>query len=153
MIINNTIVKYQANGEWKETSIDSFNYLFDDNINNEWVGVQANKLIALTKKGRTTPIRAVLRKKFDGMVYNITLENGMSIKMTEDHIAILQEYKPKKAVELAIGDLIPLAECEPEQMNECSPIKSITQESYTGWVYSFETVNLLFTANGILTHI
>ena len=140
-------------GVEKEVRFDSFDYLFNDNINNEWIRVYDKKWMAKTKKSRQTQIKAVMRRKHDGVVYHITLENGLEIKLTGDHTAIVMpQYKEKKVADLVIGDELPLADCEPEEFNPTSKIVSIVQEQYKGFVYDFETVNHLFTANKIITH-
>lgn len=123
-LVGDTIVPLKENGIEKDVRFDSFDNLFDDTLNQEWVDVTSNNLFALSKNAKYTKINAVLRKKHQGDIYKITLKNGYELKLTGDHIAILDDFSEKKVSDLQIKDRLPFAEY-PENKNPLMEINLI----------------------------
>lgn len=119
-----TIVSIKENGIEKDVRFDSFNNLFNDALNQEWVDVKSNNLFALSKNAKYTKINKILRRKHQGDIYKVKLKNGYELKLTSDHIAVLDDFSEKKVSDLQIKDRLPFAEY-PENKNPLVEINLI----------------------------
>jgi hypothetical protein len=114
-------------------------------------------LETLSRDGKFTKIKKVMRRRQDGEINHITFKNGQVLDCTDDHQMFMIDKSVKDAKDLVVGDEIPEevpAEKSGRSVYVAHPgkITSIKRKEYHAYVYDFETENHLFVGNKMLLH-
>ena len=110
-----------------------------------------------SKHKKFTKINAVMRRYHQGWINVITLDNGYSLKATDDHSVEITREDTIMTIpvsNLHIHDRFELTQYDlfETNQNHTAKVISIQKEVYEGYVYDFTTENHFFDANGIITH-
>lgn len=150
----------EAHNLWKQYSSD--NIIIDED-GGEWCKPIENITVnSLNNKNKIIEKNVVnlYREKVNTTIRNIELENGLSIRLTLPHKLRTNNGWTNK---LNIGDSITIPSNQSKYGNNINytldndvlyiPIKNITYEEYSGYVYDFEVdTHHNYIANGILCH-
>jgi very-short-patch-repair endonuclease len=108
-----------------------------------------------THKGRIMPVTEVFKHKGPDELIELTLENGVTVRLTDEHQILVVDRGWIRAGDLAQGDILHhLVDHEPPEMLVTGVrVVSATRVAFEGWVYNVEVDgDHSYAGDGIVFH-